>query len=167
MSSTRILRAYDNLYNAINNSAASSVCPAGWHTSAALQQYWGYDTVRSASSKCADYYTKGLFIRKEFKKISGNKACKAFAYYPSPKYKSLAECDAAYKLYNVDKIPAGWISVRDLKHKYNISKSCVHDWIERHNLEYKIYKAPNKLGGYCAMMFIKLDKFRKLYEQRS
>lgn len=167
MSSTRILRAYDNLFNAITNSGASSALPAGWYTSAALQRHWAYDTIRAASSRAGDYYIKGLFIRKQFKKVSNGKACIAFAYYPSAKYKSLAECDAQYKIYNVDKIPAGWISVRALKHKYKISKSCVHDWIERSNLEYKILKAPNKLGGYCPMMFIKLDKFKKIYEQRS
>jgi len=166
MINNKIIKAYSNLYEAINHDVAT-VCPAGWYTTADLQQHWEYATLRAASCKALDYYIKGLFIREQYKLKTRSKACKAYAYYPSAKYKSLAQCDYEYRNYNVDKIPAGWVSVRDLKIKYKISKSFVHDLIDKWNLDYKIYKAANKLGGYTAMMFINYNKFKKLYDQRS
>ena len=165
MHSTKIIKAYNNLYEAISNTGTD--VPEGWHTTAALQRHWGYATLRASSARAYDYYAKGLLLRKEFKKKTIDKGCRAYAFYPSTKYASLEECDNAYKNYSVDNIPAGWVSVRELKNKFNVSKSCVHDYIERYNLDYRIYKAANKLGGYTAMMFIKLDKFKKIYEQRS
>jgi hypothetical protein len=123
------------------------VKPAGWFDVGELRQLFGLVLVNSASNKAKQLFDRGFFERRLMHTIHDNgKHGLSYIYKPAKGYRTPQAALEAMQVSAVQKIPRGWVSIRDYATAAGISPQAVHYMVYRHGLKPRLFRIAANVG---------------------
>lgn len=121
--------------------------PPGWFDLHELRRMFRLLTLNATSNKAKQLFDRGYMERRAIHTIHENgKHGLAYIYKPKPRYADPLEALAAMQLEGIERIPAGWVSMRDYANQAGLSIQAVHNMIRRHGLKPRLFRIAANIG---------------------
>ena len=121
--------------------------PPGWFDLHDLRRMFGLLTLNAASNLAKRLFDRGYMERQVIHTMHDNgKHGLAYIYRPHRRFTDPLAARAAMQSEGIDRIPAGWISMRDYANARGITIQAVHFMIQRHKLKPRLFRIAANIG---------------------
>jgi hypothetical protein len=121
--------------------------PPGWFDLPDLRRLFRLLTLNATSNKAKQLFDRGYMERRAIHTIHENgKHGLAYIYRPVKGYADPLAALAAMQAEGIERIPAGWISMRDYANERGLSIQAIHFMIKRHGLKPRLFRIAANIG---------------------
>jgi len=121
--------------------------PPGWFDLHDLRRMFGLLTLNATSNLSKRLFDRGYMERQVIHTLHDNgKHGLAYIYRPHRRFTDPLKARAAMQAEGIDRIPAGWVSMRDYANARGITIQAVHFMIQRHKLKPRLFRIAANIG---------------------
>jgi len=121
--------------------------PPGWFDLHELRRMFGLLTLNATSNKAKQLFDRGYMERRVIHTMHDNgKHGLAYIYKPHRRFTDPLAARAAMQAEGIDRIPAGWVSMRDYATARGITIQAVHFMVQRHKLKPRLFRIAANIG---------------------
>ena len=121
--------------------------PPGWFDLHELRRIFRLLTLNAASNLAKQLFDRGYMERKVIHTLHENgKHGLAYIYRPSRRFTDPLAARLAMQSEGIDRIPAGWVSMRDYAKGASLTIQAVHLMAQRHKLKPRMFRVAANIG---------------------
>lgn len=121
--------------------------PEGWFDLHELRRIFRLITLNSTSNLAKRLFDRGYLERKVMHTLHENgKHGLAYIYRPSRRFTDPLAARQAMQAEGIDRIPKGWVSMRDYANSLGLTIQAVHLMVQRHGLKPRMFRIAANIG---------------------
>lgn len=141
--------------------------PPGWFDLHELRRIFRLLTLNAASNLAKQLFDRGYMERKVIHTLHENgKHGLAYIYRPSRRFTDPLAARLAMQSEGIDRIPAGWVSMRDYAKGASLTIQAVHLMVQRHGLKPRMFRIAANIGCTKPAQHFRKADLDRLHKQR-
>ena len=142
--------------------------PEGWYDLHELRRIFRLIALTATSNKAKQLFDRGFMERQPMHTMHDNgKHGLAYVYRPVKPYRNPIAALEAMQREGIEKVPAGWVSIRDYANARRLSIQAVHNMVKRYKLKPRLFRIAANIGctkpaqHFCRAELDRLHKARR------
>ena len=141
--------------------------PPGWFDLHELRRIFRLLTLNAASNLAKQLFDRGYMERKVIHTLHENgKHGLTYIYRPSRRFTDPLAARLAMQSEGIDRIPKGWVSMRDYANRIGLTIQAVHLMVQRHGLKPRMFRIAANIGCTKPAQHFRKADLDRLHKQR-